>query len=220
MLRSCTAATLVVLDAAARKFKALGPSPETSPCAVAVNETAMEERDDSNPYKALFMERNEETEHDRNGEEGGQEGGEVDEDEAHHTTHTQGMSKRHILQGSKCKYRILNVIGRGAYAKVYNCTRQDGKMFALKVFDPINDLEDDEETTKYTRLTILREIEFLKKLRRPSIITFEEQIGVGEESSLIIEKMEMSLLDLKVYDCLIRTLCEKSNILFDFLHRV
>ena len=195
MLRSCTAATLVILDAATRKFKALGPQemssfPSQPPAHEEEGETGR------NQYTSLFDEKEEENNGKQLNKPCNQED-EADGSENQHTVRTEQLSRRNILQGKKFKYRKLNKIGHGAYAKVYNCTRQDGKLFALKVFDPINE-DEDEETERYTRLTILREIEFLRKLRRPTIISFEEQIGVGEESSLVIEKMEMTLLDLKI----------------------
>lgn len=98
-----------------------------------------------------------------------------------------------LLNGKKMKYLVHEVIGRGAYAAVHSVQRQDGKIFAAKVFDTVDESEDD-ETVKFTRTSMYREIEFFKKLKRPSLVNFEECIFVGEIPYIIMEKMECNLL--------------------------
>ena len=213
MRRSCTAATLVVIDAAARRFYALGPA-SLPPQPGLISEQSSENKQNLTLQKPSVMLKNDvlgnrENRIKANNEEDKDDSEEFDVDkfhaqqaekhaDVHHTDHTAGISRADILVGKKFKYRIMTEIGRGAYAKVYNCARQDGRKFAIKVFDPVDLEDDDVETAKYSKLTVLREIEFLKKLSRQTIIEVEEMIGTGEGTMLILEKMDMTLLDLRV----------------------
>ena len=107
------------------------------------------------------------------------------------------ITKSKILLGKKYKYRLEEMIGQGAYAKVYNCTRQDGKVFAIKIFDTIDESED-AETIYYTKITTQRELEILKQLKHPSIIGFEESVISIGTICLVLEKMDMTLLNVSI----------------------
>ena len=55
-------------------------------------------------------------------------------------------------------YRRKNLLGAGAYAKVYDCQRySDAHDFAIKIFEPPQE-DDDEETIEYMTSCLQREM--------------------------------------------------------------
>ena len=102
-----------------------------------------------------------------------------------------------IFRG-KYLYRRGELLGEGAYAKVYECDRQDGKKFAVKIFNPISDEEDD-ATYEYRRTCLGREVRLLKNMRHPNIIEYEESfVYKKQDTQIVMEKMACPLMKVNI----------------------
>ena len=120
MRRSCTAATLVVIDAAARRFYALGPA-SLPPQPGLISEQSSENKQNLTLLKPSVTLKNDvlgnrENRIKANNEEDKDDSEEFDVDkfhaqqaekhaDVHHTDHTAGISRADILVGKKFKYR-------------------------------------------------------------------------------------------------------------------
>eukprot|EP00602_Paraphysomonas_sp_CaronLab_P007116 CAMPEP_0185030698 /NCGR_PEP_ID=MMETSP1103-20130426/17709_1 /TAXON_ID=36769 /ORGANISM="Paraphysomonas bandaiensis, Strain Caron Lab Isolate" /LENGTH=519 /DNA_ID=CAMNT_0027565917 /DNA_START=50 /DNA_END=1609 /DNA_ORIENTATION=+ len=103
-----------------------------------------------------------------------------------------------IFRGRKL-YRRGKILGAGAYAKVYDCERQDGVRFAVKVFDlNINSMLTLDEEAAYTKKCYHRELSHLKNLSHDGIISLEEGIIREGVPYIVTEKMSCTLLDIQV----------------------
>jgi serine/threonine protein kinase len=84
---------------------------------------------------------------------------------------------------------------------VYECERQDGMRFAVKVFNisanaPSSGQE--EEETIYARKCYHRELDFLRSLSHPHLIAFEDSTVREGVPYVIIEKMSCTLLEVQM----------------------
>jgi serine/threonine protein kinase len=103
----------------------------------------------------------------------------------------------HVFKG-KYLYRRGDLIGQGAYGKVYDCDRQDGLKFAVKVFAPMQD-EEDEATYEYRKTCLGREVRLLKNMRHPNIIAYEESFVYKKNSThIVFEKMACTLMNVSI----------------------
>lgn len=77
--------------------------------------------------------------------------------------------------------------------QVYDCERQDGERFAVKVYHALKG-DEDQDTILYAKRCQAREIEYLKLLRHPNIIGIEETCFKDELIYVVMEKMTCNLL--------------------------
>ena len=102
-----------------------------------------------------------------------------------------------IFRG-KYLYRRGDQLGEGAYAKVYECDRQDGRRFAVKIFEPPVD-DEDEATYEYRRVCLGREIRLLKNMKHPNIIEYEESfVYKKRQTHIVMEKMACPLMKVSI----------------------
>lgn len=84
---------------------------------------------------------------------------------------------------------------------MFECERQDGMRFAVKVFNisanpPTSGTED--EDVEYARKCYQRELEFLRTLSHPHIIAFEDSTVREGVPYVIFEKMSCTLLEVQM----------------------
>ena len=90
-------------------------------------------------------------------------------------------------------YRVLNVVGEGAYGVVMRCERlSDRTLVAVKEFK-INPEDGDVEDV---RRTSEREISLLKTLRHANIVKYEEDFSIGHKLYCVMEFVEFNLLEM------------------------
>lgn len=104
-------------------------------------------------------------------------------------------------------YRRKNLLGEGAYAKVYDCQRySDAHDFAIKIFEAPQ-VDDDEETVEYMTSCLQREMGMMEALRHPHVVSMID-CSVGRSlpshssasldtstSFMVMEKMQSTLLE-------------------------
>ncbi len=83
---------------------------------------------------------------------------------------------------------------------MYDCERQDGERYAVKVFNPIDTSEDD-DTILYTRKCQKREIEYMKMLHHSHIVHMEETLVKDGIIYIVMEKMTCNLLQVRMLVC-------------------
>ena len=98
--------------------------------------------------------------------------------------------------GNKLLYQRGKQLGEGAYAQVFSCERQDGGVFAVKVFLAQLD-EDDQEEREYTARCMEKEIGFLKSLAHANIVHCEEAVEYRGVQHIVLEKMTCTLLEVE-----------------------
>ncbi len=87
------------------------------------------------------------------------------------------------------KYKVLNIVGEGAYGIVYKCqNKETNEIVALKKFKETSD----EQVIK----TMKRELEMLKKIKHENIVEFKEYIIYKKNLYLVFEFVEKNLLEL------------------------
>ena len=87
------------------------------------------------------------------------------------------------------KYKILSIVGEGAYGIVYKCLNKETKeLVALKKFKETSD----EQVIK----TMKRELEMLKKIKHENIVEFKEYFIHKKNLYLVFEFVEKNLLQL------------------------
>ena len=87
------------------------------------------------------------------------------------------------------KYKVLNIVGEGAYGIVYKCQNKETKeILALKKFKETSD----EQVIK----TMKRELEMLKKIKHENIVDFKEYFIYKKNLYLVFEFVEKNLLEL------------------------
>jgi len=90
-------------------------------------------------------------------------------------------------------YRVLKVVGEGAYGVVMKCERlADHTLVAVKEFK-INPEDADVEDV---RRTSKREISLLKALRHTNIVQYEEDFSIGHKLYCVMEFVEFNLLEM------------------------
>ena len=78
------------------------------------------------------------------------------------------------------KYKILSIVGEGAYGIVYKCLNKETKeLVALKKFKETSD----EQVIK----TMKRELEMLKKIKHENIVDFKEYFIYKKNLYLVFE---------------------------------
>jgi serine/threonine protein kinase len=82
--------------------------------------------------------------------------------------------------------------------QVYECERQDGMRFAVKVYNITQHAApgEDEETT-YARKCYLRELDFLRTLSHPKIVAYEDSTVREGVPYVVMEKMSSTLLEVR-----------------------
>ena len=87
------------------------------------------------------------------------------------------------------KYKVLNIVGEGAYGIVYKCqNKETNEIVALKKFKETSD----EQVIK----TMKRELEMLKKIKHENIVEFKEYFIYKKNLYLVFEFVEKNLLEL------------------------
>ena len=85
--------------------------------------------------------------------------------------------------------------------QVYECERQDGMRFAVKVFSltahPQSSVSEDEDM-HYARKCYHRELDFLRTLSHPHIIAYEDHTVREGVPYVIVEKMNCTLLEVQM----------------------
>ena len=87
------------------------------------------------------------------------------------------------------KYKVLGVVGEGAYGIVYKCRNEETKEFvAIKKFK-----ETDDDIVKKT---MKRELRVLQLLKHENIVEFKEAFRKKNNLFLVFEYVERNLLEL------------------------
>lgn len=93
-------------------------------------------------------------------------------------------------------YRRGDLMGQGAYATVYECYRQDGRKFAVKIFGA--EKAADDGAAEYRNITLGREVRILKTFKHPNIIQFEESFVHKGVPHIVMERMSCTLMQTNV----------------------
>ena len=87
-------------------------------------------------------------------------------------------------------YRILAIIGEGAYGKVFKAqAKDDGRVVAIKKF------KQDEDEDPHVRKTMMREIKVLKEFRHVNIVNLRDVFREKGKLFLIFDYVEKTLLE-------------------------
>jgi len=108
-----------------------------------------------------------------------------------------------LIDGKANRYCLTEELGRGAFARVLLCKRDDGKICAAKAFftkDKPGPLQNaDPEAMKRHTQAIRREIVIMKKCsKHPAFVSIDEHITIGDSHFLIMDKMDFHLGSLPV----------------------
>lgn len=102
-----------------------------------------------------------------------------------------------IFRG-KYLYRRGDFLGAGAYANVYECDRQDGRRFAVKVFNLPSE-DEDAATYEYRKICLGREIRLLKNMRHANILDYEESFVYKKmQTHIVMERMACTLMKVNI----------------------
>ena len=131
------------------------------------------------------------------------------------TKEQQDLIRQHVekvLSGHfKSQYKVHEVLGKGGYSVVHNCTRQaDGSSHAVKVIDK-------QKLSKNALKSLKEEINTMRNLAHPRLIQLREVYDHGSTIYLVLERVEGG----ELFDEIVRlqkyTERTAAEVLFNFL---